>query len=68
MSQSPKIKILLADDHTMFRDGVKQVLSEVAGFAVVDEASTAAEVLEKVQHTQMRCRCFRYCYARKGRD
>jgi DNA-binding NarL/FixJ family response regulator len=52
MSQSTKIKILLADDHTMFRDGVKQVLSEVAGFVVVDEASTAAEVLEKVQRTK----------------
>jgi two-component system, NarL family, invasion response regulator UvrY len=52
MSQTSKIKILLADDHTMFRDGVKQVLSDAAGLSVVDEASTAAEVLEKVQQTK----------------
>jgi two-component system, NarL family, invasion response regulator UvrY len=52
MSQPVKIKILLADDHAMFRDGVKQVLSDVAGFTVVDEASSAAEVLEKVRRTK----------------
>jgi two-component system, NarL family, invasion response regulator UvrY len=52
MSQTSKIKILLADDHIMFRDGVKQVLSETAGLAVVDEASTAAEVIEKAKHSK----------------
>jgi two-component system invasion response regulator UvrY len=51
MSQSSKIRILLADDHTMFRDGVKQVLSETAGLVVVDEASSATEVIEKAQHS-----------------
>jgi two-component system invasion response regulator UvrY len=52
MSQPSRIKILLADDHAMFREGVKQVLSETAGFVVVDEASTAAEVLEKAQSSK----------------
>ena len=52
MSQPSKIKIFLADDHTMFRDGVKQVLSETAGLSVVEEASTAAEVLEKAQKVE----------------
>ncbi len=49
MSQTSKIRILLADDHTMFREGVKQVLSGTADYSVVGEASNAQEVLEKVQ-------------------
>lgn len=49
MSPSDKIRILLADDHTMFREGVKQVLSGTPGCVVVDEASDAQQVLEKVQ-------------------
>lgn len=36
----------------MFRDGVKQVLTSTPGFSVVGEASTASEVLEKVQHSK----------------
>jgi two-component system invasion response regulator UvrY len=52
MSQLSKIKIFLADDHTMFRDGVKQVLSITPGFSVVGEASTASELLEKLQHSK----------------
>ncbi len=52
MKQSSKIRIFLADDHIMFRDGVKQVLSGAPGFAVVDEASTTSEVLDKVQKSK----------------
>ncbi len=52
MSLLSKIRILLADDHTMFRDGVKQVLMSTEGFEVVDEASNAAQVLEKVGQTK----------------
>ena len=47
-----KTRILLADDHAMFREGVKQVLTNTAEFEVVDEASDAAQVLEKAQHTK----------------
>lgn len=49
MSALTKIRVLLADDHTMFREGVKQVLSNTPDFVVVDEASDAAQVLEKAQ-------------------
>lgn len=49
MSLSPKIRILLADDHVMFREGVKQLLTNTTDFVVVDEASNAAQVIEKVQ-------------------
>ncbi len=48
MNLPSKIRILLADDHTMFREGVKQVLSASPDFQVVDEAGNAQEVLEKV--------------------
>jgi two-component system, NarL family, invasion response regulator UvrY len=49
MSPPTKIRILLADDHTMFREGVKQLLSRAPDFVVADEASDAAQVLEKAQ-------------------
>jgi len=52
MSPSSKTRILLADDHAMFREGVKQVLMSTAEFEVVDEASNAAEVFEKVQRSK----------------
>jgi two-component system, NarL family, invasion response regulator UvrY len=52
MSPSAKIRILLADDHAMFREGVKQVLSGTPDFVVVDEASDAAQVLEKARQGQ----------------
>jgi two-component system invasion response regulator UvrY len=52
MSPSTTIRILLADDHVMFREGVKQLLSNTPDFAVVGEASDAAQVLEKAQRTE----------------
>jgi two-component system, NarL family, invasion response regulator UvrY len=52
MSPSTKIRILLADDHTMFREGVKQVLSNTPDILVVAEASDAAQVLEKAHGGQ----------------
>ncbi len=47
MNPQAKIRVLLADDHTMFREGVKKVLSGTPDLLVVDEASNAAEVFEK---------------------
>lgn len=49
MSQTSNIRILLADDHTMFREGVKQVLAATPGYSVVGEASDSREVLEKIR-------------------
>ncbi len=51
MSPSSKIRVLLADDHTMFREGVKHVLSATTEIAVVGEAANAQEVIDKVQRT-----------------
>jgi two-component system invasion response regulator UvrY len=52
MSLSSKTRILLADDHAMFREGVKQLLAGTSEFIVVDEAGDAGEVLEKAQKTK----------------
>jgi two-component system invasion response regulator UvrY len=52
MSVSSKIRVLLADDHTMFREGVKHVLSGTPDVVVVGEAGDAGEVLEKAREVQ----------------
>jgi two-component system invasion response regulator UvrY len=47
VNPSSKIRILLADDHAMFREGVKKVLSGTPDLLVIDEASNSSEVIEK---------------------
>lgn len=47
-----KIRVLLADDHTLFREGVRQLLEAQGDFQVVGEAATAQEVLERVRQCQ----------------
>jgi len=42
------IKILIADDHTIFREGVKHILAEYPDVTVADEASNGREVLDKI--------------------
>jgi len=44
-----KIKILIADDHPIVREGFKQVLSETSDMVVADEASNGQEVLNLVR-------------------
>lgn len=41
-------RILIADDHAIFREGLRQILEDVQDLAVVDEASRGHEVIEKV--------------------
>ena len=41
-------RILIADDHAIFREGLKQILEDVPGMVVVDDASRGQEVLEKI--------------------
>jgi two-component system invasion response regulator UvrY len=41
------IKILIADDHAIVREGLKQIVAETADMAVADEASNGHEVLSK---------------------
>ncbi len=41
-------RILMADDHAIFREGLRQILEDVPDLVVVDEASRGQEVLDKV--------------------
>jgi len=49
MPHPSPITILLADDHPMFRDGVKQALSSDSSLAVVAVASDGAQALQLVK-------------------
>ena len=42
------IKLLIADDHTVVREGLKQIVSDTSDIVVADEASNGQEVLDKV--------------------
>src|SRR6266550_6251603 len=43
----PKIKCLLVDDHTLFRQGVRRLLEGESDFEVVGEAADAGEAVQK---------------------
>jgi len=43
------VKILLVDDHAMFRAGIKALLESESGMTVVGEASTGDEGVDKVR-------------------
>src|SRR3984957_6935447 len=49
---SHRIRILIADDHLLFRDGVRKLLSAVPDFNVVAEAGHGDEVLEMTSRHQ----------------
>ncbi len=42
------IRVLVADDHPIVREGVKQILSETSDIVVAQEASTGQEAIEAV--------------------
>jgi len=48
-------RILLADDHVIFREMIKKNLEEISGLAVVGEAGNGLELLESLEklHPQM---------------
>ena len=48
MSKRPKIRILIADDHAVFRYGLKALLESEPGFTVVGEAVDGSEILQLV--------------------
>lgn len=43
------IKAFLADDHRLFRDGLKRILAETADIVVAGEATDGPEALEKMR-------------------
>ena len=46
---SNKIKVLLADDHAVLRDGLKMILAETQNIVAFGEAKNGYEVLEKIK-------------------
>jgi two-component system response regulator NreC len=47
----PPIRILLADDHTMVRDGLRALLEPQADFAIVAEAADGRECVQRAEET-----------------
>ena len=47
------IRVLVADDHTVVRQGLRQILSKTPDLVVVDEAETGNQVVEKLQTIQI---------------
>ena len=47
MKQNLKIKILIADDHTLFRKGIIKILNELPQVFVVGEAENGEELVKK---------------------
>jgi DNA-binding NarL/FixJ family response regulator len=45
------INILIADDHPIFRNGLRQILDAASGLQVVAEASDGVEAMEQLQKT-----------------
>jgi DNA-binding NarL/FixJ family response regulator len=45
---SQPIKIIIADDHTIFREGLEFVLSQISDFKVVGTAANGLEILELI--------------------
>lgn len=46
------VRIIIADDHTVLREGLKALLSQTAGWSVIAEASNGLEVLPLVERHQ----------------
>ena len=42
------IQVVLADDHVLVRDGIKALLEDQSGIAVIDEASDGKEAIKEV--------------------
>lgn len=45
------IRIMIADDHAIIRDGLKQIISTVPEMCVVDEAVDGSDVLARLRNT-----------------
>lgn len=45
------LSVILADDHRIFRDGIKSLLSELEYISIVGEVSTGEELLELLKTT-----------------
>jgi two-component system, NarL family, invasion response regulator UvrY len=46
------MKVLIADDHVIVREGIKKLLHNFAVNTLIDEAKNGVEALEKIKNTQ----------------
>ena len=51
-SHSNRITIVIADDHPIFRDGLKRLLEAEGSFELIGEASDGAEAVELVRRVR----------------
>jgi two-component system nitrate/nitrite response regulator NarL len=51
-SKNHKVKIAIADDHTIFRDGLRRLLESEPEFQIVGEAADGAEALTMAQQSK----------------
>ncbi len=49
---TPKIKIFIADDHPIFRGGLRQLIALELDLEVIGEAKDGAEAIERLLHSQ----------------
>jgi len=47
------IRVLIVDDHTIFRSGLKRLFSDENDICVVDEASNSTEALDKIRKHEL---------------
>ena len=52
MTASPAVRIAIADDHPIFRDGLRRLLESEPGFSVVAEAADGLEAIRITQDIQ----------------
>lgn len=52
MDRDSKVRLLIADDHTIFRDGLRRLLESEGGMSVVGEAGDGAEAIVMVQQSR----------------
>lgn len=52
MSINPQINLIIADDHEVYRDGLKLMLSKEADIEIVGEASNGLELVNEVNRHQ----------------
>jgi DNA-binding NarL/FixJ family response regulator len=48
-----KIRVLIADDHKIFRDGIRSILEREKDIEVVEEAADGREVIEKMDRHEI---------------
>ena len=51
--ETSQVRILLVDDHTLFREGVVRLLSAEADFEVVGHCSTVDEAIEALAESSV---------------